>query len=280
MLAKLISQGPKIFNIASRERKAIEKIVAEENISGIISDNRFGAYHPDIPSVFITHQLKIHVPPFSYFASRVHKSMVKNFNACWVPDFKEKPNYAGQLAKSNSFHPKTSYIGILSHLNRAESAKKYDVLVVLSGPEPQRSMLERILLEKLENYSKEVLFVRGTSLPREHKNVNGNIEVKDILNSSELESAMNSSNLVISRSGYSTIMDLAVLGKKALLIPTPGQPEQQYLARTLGNSGKIGTTKQDTFTLKAIELAVKKPGFDPEARNDFDLKLFDLFKGE
>lgn len=251
---KLLFQFPKIAYSIYNEHRWLKKAVKEHGINAVISDNRFGVYHSSIPCIYITHQLTIETGnSFSrWLAQKLHYSFINKYSACWVPDAKGDINLAGKLS-----HPKklptvpVEYLGPLSRFEKMSAEKKYELLVCLSGPEPQRSIFENLLLNGLKNYTGKVLFVRG--LPGDNSVLpfeNGSIEICNHLSSVELNKAIEASELVISRSGYTTIMDLVKLQKKAILVPTPGQKEQEYLAEILMQQSIFYCVEQKDFSLE------------------------------
>jgi len=276
---KLLLSTPFIFFTVKKEKKIVAQIIEKENIGGIISDNRFGVYSKYIPSVYISHQLNVLSGNTTFITSKIHQNIIAKYNECWVPDLENEPNFSGLLGHLENKPFNLKYLGILSRLKPFKSEIKYDVMVLLSGPEPQRTALENKLLIELQNHSGEILFVRGVLKKSKEIIAPSNIEVVNYLGTQALEKAMNQSNLIIARSGYSTIMDLAVLGKKAFFIPTPGQFEQEYLAENLQSKGISSFSNQQDFTIKKLEILGKYSGFTPY-KNEIDLKIFDLFKGE
>lgn len=276
---KLLLSVPTVIAAVKKEHKIIAQLIKKENISGIISDNRFGAYNATIPSVYITHQLNVLSGNTTGITSKTHQKIIKNFNECWVPDFEGEQNYSGNLSHLEANDLSIKYIGILSRLKPIKSEIKNDLLVLLSGPEPQRTLLENKVLKELKNYDKKVLFVRGTLNNNEKLVASKNIKVIDYLLGSELEKAISDSKIVIARSGYSTIMDLAVLGKKAFFIPTPGQFEQEYLAKLMKDKLIAPFSNQHEFNLEKLTSLIDYKGFE-ETVSKIDLKLFHLFEGE
>ncbi|MFL9845467.1 glycosyltransferase [Flavobacterium rhizosphaerae] len=257
---KLLSQMPNMFKAVMKERELVEKIVAEHNIAGIISDNRLGAYSKKVPSVFITHQLNVLTGNTTWFTSKVHQMFIKKYCECWVPDVASSFNLSGKLGHIENEKLKVKYIGPLSRLHKKPAEKKYDLMAILSGPEPQRTMLEEKLDRELPNYNGNVLFIKGKVEPEEKITVNNNVTIYNFMSTATLEQAFNESDRVLCRSGYTTIMDLAQLGKKAFFIPTPGQYEQEYLAQKLKKSGMVPFSKQNSFKIE-------------------DLNKIDLYKG-
>lgn len=256
---KILFQVPSILASIRKENNWLKKIVEQEQIDLVISDNRFGLNHKTIPSIFITHQLNIKAPFkwLEYFIQRINYFYINRFTQCWVPDNQHNNGIAGLLS-----HPKklplipTHYIGVLSRLESVENTQiEYDVCVLLSGPEPQRTVLEEKFLLQMQATNLKILFVRG--LPNTQDKIEcGSIEIKNHLSQNQLQQAICSSNIIIARSGYTTVMELLALKKKAILIPTPEQTEQEYLATHLQNQNKCLSFKQDEFDFNvAIEKA-------------------------
>ncbi|WP_417290449.1 glycosyltransferase [Corallibacter sp.] len=278
---KLLKDSPKMLTTLKAEKKAVKKIIEDYDISGIISDNRFGVSSKHIPSVFITHQLQVLSGNTTWFSSKMHQKIIKKFDECWVPDNVGEPNLSGKLGHIDIPKLKVKHIGPLSRLQKTQNSKTtYSAMVLLSGPEPQRTLLEEKLLESFKTYKGSVLFVRGVIEGEPLSKTQDHITVYNYMTSQMLEEAINSSAFIISRSGYTTVMDLAQLGKKAFFIPTPGQFEQEYLAERLTKTGLVPSCKQSEFSidkLKEIDNYKGLSGFDYEINYK---KLFNLFKTE
>jgi len=250
---KILMQLPSLLRTIRQERQWLKKIVSAYKIDGIISDNRFGMRHEAVPTAFITHQLAPQTG-FSFLnglAQKINYHYIHQFGVCWVPDHQHAPHFAGILS-----HPKTlpnlpvKYLGILSRLQPEQVAQNYDLCVLLSGPEPQRSLLEDKILHQLRNTTLKVVVLRG--LPGHDiipQTENSSITFFNHLPVAALNKLLNESKMVLSRTGYTTVMDLAFLGKKAILIPTPGQPEQQHIATHLHHHSQFIIAQQDTFDL-------------------------------
>ncbi|MCW9038814.1 glycosyltransferase [Altibacter sp.] len=276
----ILSKLPHLRKTISEEKKLIATLVAEGRIDGLISDNRLGVRNKNIPSVFITHQLNVLSGDTTYFSSKLHQKTIKKFTACWVPDVAESPNLSGKLGHLNDPKFPVTYIGPLSRMQQRDLPVKYDILALLSGPEPQRSLLEEILVRELQDCGKRVLIVRGKVEAVQKRKTIETLEIVNYMNSSELETAINQSDVVVSRSGYTTLMDLAALQKKAFFIPTPGQYEQEYLAKRLKEQGLVPCCKQERFTAaKLLKIPFYKglQEFKPSANFK---ELFRLFEGE
>ncbi|MEO7924203.1 MAG: glycosyltransferase [Chitinophagaceae bacterium] len=260
---KMIQQGPGLKRAIRYEQEWLKKIVDQYRFDAVISDNRYGLYHARIPSVFITHQLYIK-SSWGKWTERIlqkrNYNYINKFSECWVPDLAGDNNLAGALSHPLK-KPTTSlkYIGLLSRFSgqdNGNTARKAHLLVVLSGPEPQRSILEEKIINGITTYEGTATIVRG--LP-ESKSVipsTNMIRVYNHLPSPELNAAMLQAEWVIGRSGYSTIMDIISLAKKSILVPTPGQTEQEYLGNYLMEKGKCFCLQQENFSLvSALEKA-------------------------
>jgi uncharacterized protein (TIGR00661 family) len=254
LAVKLASQIPKILSVVFRENRWLKKAVDQHKLDAIISDNRFGLYHAQIPCVYITHQLQIKTGnrAMNSMVRRIHYWFISKYTHCWVPDYAKPPGIAGDLSHPK-FRPKNvTYIGCLSRFEKQKDVDmKYDLLFSMSGPEPQRTMFETLMIEQAKNFNGKVLLLRG--LPG--KNVPPieappHVEVKNHLKGEALSEAIQSSEWMISRSGYTTIMDILKIQRKTILIPTPGQTEQEYLAKSLSAQRIFFTAQQEDFSLE------------------------------
>ncbi len=274
-LLKLLSQLPAIKNTIQHEQKWLKKVVKEHKIDAVISDNRFGLYHAVIPTVYITHQLHIETGStlLNKFAQQMHYHYINRFTECWVPDAAGEKNLAGKLSHPTQPPAVTiKYIGILSRFKKQEPEIKTKLLVILSGPEPQRSIFEKIILDQLKKIEAPVIFVRGLPAQKEILAVQKNIEMYNHMPANELSMHIQQAAMVLARAGYSTVMDLATLQQKAILVPTPGQAEQEYLAVCLKQQQLFYTCNQDNFNLKKAlteaEEFYKKEIVPPETLNE------------
>jgi len=275
---KLLFQIPKIKKAVADEYKVIQQIIKKENINGIISDNRFGVYSKIIPSIYITHQINVLSGITTFFTSKFHQKVMRNFNEIWIPDFKGDLKLAGKLSDNSKIKVPTKYIGVLSRFNSVKSIKKpkYEVLILLSGIEPQRTMLERKLVLEFNNYPKKVLFVRGVLGNNPKLKDTKNIEFVNFQSQGELFKSIINSKIIIARSGYSTIMDLAVLSKKVFFIPTPNQTEQKYLAEHLKQLKISPFSKQKSFNIAMLDDVENYTGFNIDIKKlDLNLNLFE-----
>lgn len=247
-------QIPKILSTIQYENERLEQIVKEHTIHGVISDNRYGFYHKSIPSVFITHQLRIRTPLGKLVddtLQEINYQYIKRFSECWVPDNETEVNLAGELS-----HPQKKpsiplkFIGPLSRLQKMNSAEEKDVLILLSGPEPQRTIFENLIIQQLSEHKGLGVFVRGLPGETSQLRLSPNISVHNHLPAEELNEKINEASVVISRCGYSTVMDLAAMNKRSILVPTPGQTEQEYLSKHLMKNNFALCIEQKKFRLK------------------------------
>ncbi|WP_341216040.1 glycosyltransferase [uncultured Wocania sp.] len=275
---KLLKDTPKLLKAIKAEKKAVKDIIETYNISGIISDNRLGIYSKKVPSVFITHQLHVLSGNTTWLSTKLHQKFIKKFSVCWVPDMKNEPNLSGKLGHPDNFDLPTKYLGPLSRFEKKSIKIVNNIMVLLSGPEPQRTLLEEKLLLEFKNYPNKIVFVKGIMEEEQTIQIIKNMTVYNFMTSDLLEKTINESAIIISRSGYTTIMDLAKLNKKAFFIPTPGQFEQEYLAKRLTELNLVPSCNQDEFTLhklKNLNAFIGLKSFDFKA-NFKD--LFSLFE--
>lgn len=249
---KLVRNSPKLIGAILNEKRLVNKWIKKYNIEGIISDNRLGVYNKKIPSVFITHQLNVLTGNTTFFTSKLHQYIIKKYTQCWVPDLEESPNFSGKLGHLEKTDLTLKYLGPLSRMQKKETPKIYDLMIILSGPEPQRGLLEAKLKKEILNFGGTIVFIKGIIKKNQKKELKGNITYYNFMNTRQLEQTFNESEIVLCRSGYTTIMDLAKLEKKAFFIPTPGQYEQEYLAEKLEKEGFAPYKTQDEFKMKDI----------------------------
>lgn len=289
VLVALFWQLPGIWRAARQEHRVLNRLVSEYRPVGVISDNRLGFHHPEVPSVYITHQLKLMLPFARRWISGFHHRFIRNFSECWVPDYNGAGSLTGEMTRNIDPGVPVHFIGPQSRFERLpKEQKKYVTCSVLSGPEPQRTLLEEKLLSQLSMQPGKHLLVRGIKSKRNQSHISGisnsNIELVDFLNGASLARRIAQAEIVISRSGYSSLMDYRVLGNRALLIPTPGQPEQEYLARYMLSRGWFFYSDQEHLDLnRDLEKAMRFKGFEAYEtfpRYDRVADLFRLFKGD
>lgn len=249
---KMLKSMPKMMDAILNEKKIVKQWVKEHNLSGIISDNRLGVYSKKVYTVFITHQLNVLTGNTTWISSKMHQHIIRKFDECWVPDFEDVPNLTGKLGHLKSPMSNVKYIGPLSRLQKKEVPTQYDLMVILSGPEPQRSILEHRLRDNIEEFQGKVVFICGKMALQQSKIQIDNVTFYNFMTTAQLEQTYNESKIILCRSGYSTVMDLVALDKKAFFIPTPGQYEQEYLAKRLKKNGLFPFSKQEDFTFDQL----------------------------
>lgn len=268
MPLSMLKQLPHFVSVIRLERQQVSQLVKEHHIDIVFSDNRYGAWSKDSLNVFITHQSNILMPRrFGWLAPmirRINKKLAKPYDYCVVPD-QEGKSLAGDLLSfgDGSYHSNMRYTGFLSRFSSVgEEGKIYDVVAMCSGPEPQRSILENLFRTSLAESKLSFLLVRGVLTGTEEVRPLSGGFVCDYLTSGPLERILRAAGLVLCRSGYSTVMDLTVLKKKAVFVPTPGQTEQEYLASKLKAEGVAYYIPQEQFDLnEALSCAVDYSGF-------------------
>ncbi len=252
-LPKLLLQFPRIASAIKRENRWLKNFIKENGIQAVISDNRMGMHCTGTPSAYITHQLQIETgyALLNGFARRLHYRYIRRFDECWVPDVKNEPSLAGKLS-----HPgimpgiPVHYIGLLSRFDSlSKKPATNDILAIVSGPEPQRSIFEKLLRNQLAVLNISATLVQG--LPGEpQQSTEGNLSIINHLDAAALQQKIAEAGTVICRSGYSSVMDFVAMQKPAIMVPTPGQGEQEYLGKYLAETGRFFCTPQAQFNLQ------------------------------
>lgn len=313
MSVKMMWQLPKIKKAIEAEHEWLEETLKRYEIDEVVSDNRYGLWNHKVHSVLVTHQLFIKAPTGEWLLEKMLNSYLARFNEVWIPDVEQSNNLSGDLSHKKPLPDHYQFIGLLSRFsnqnitlsilgnkkmfrevnkgknnchpefNRRIANYEFDFIVILSGPEPQRTIFEKLVLEQIKGTTLKGILVRGlpgschSEFIEEDKKTLRHLEKLDAglvqcdkkntspvtpplnndqllifnhLETSDFLNYLQKSKLVISRSGYSTIMDLAVLGKQAILVPTPGQTEQEYLAKYHQQQGHYLAQSQSEFNLK------------------------------
>jgi len=271
---KLILQGHGLKERAKKDEILIESYTEKNHVDLIISDHRFGAFSKTIKSVIISHQLQFKAGLFSRASSFLNAKYHNRYDEVWIPDTEVTFDLSGVLSHSEQVKVPTRRIGVLSRFSKIESPEDIDYLAVISGPEPLRTSLEKCLIKAFQVLpDKKTVIVRGV-YNAESLNDLPNISFYNHLKSEELNALICRSKLVVCRSGYSSVMDLACLGKKAFFIPTPHQGEQEYLAKRLENLGIAPFSDQEDFKVSDLEKISQYSGFKTDERLRFPLQTF------
>ena len=229
-----------------------------------------GCGRKKVYSIYMTHQLMIKAPErMKWVEPLLHKAhhwFIKRYDECWIPDIPGEKNLSGDLSHKYPLPSNAHFIGILSRFNadndlggQKVEEQRPDLLFLLSGPEPQRSIFEEIVLKELTLHPHEnVVILRGLPGNPEHTSPLPGVISYNHLPDEEISRLISTSGLIICRPGYSTMMDLVTLGRNAILVPTPGQTEQEYLAGNLSKDGLFNWLEQDSFTLSLALVAGRK----------------------
>jgi len=250
MVIKMLAQIPAFIAGIYRDHQLVKKFVRDHGINLIISDNRYGLWQNKVRSVLIIHQIMIRAPRWLKFSEPilylVNRLLISRFDECWIPDLPGKDNLSGELSHKYPLPGNAVYIGPLSRFEPESTSRKTRnfILALISGPEPQRSMFEKILSTQLSGLNVPAIVLTGKPGSNDETQTCGDVTLIPHLPTRELQDLLYSASAVICRPGYSTIMDLAATGTKALLIPTPGQTEQEYLAAYHEEKGHFAFMKQ------------------------------------
>ena len=259
---KMMMAFPGALRDFRRDHKTVESIVKNYNIDTVISDNRFGCWSKQAHSIFMTHQLHIQVPRIWKWTTPIinlfNNSYIKKYDEVWVPDVENEPSLGGKLSHPALKGVNTKYIGHLSRLasdNQDITEKANKFLVILSGPEPQRTMFEDIVLKQARETKDNILILRAKPDSSELlRDVLENVSMFNHVDDEMFVKLVNSAEIIICRGGYSSLMDLKALGRTAFLVPTPGQTEQEYLARHLSKKQGWNWCRQSEFRLDKVKI--------------------------
>ena len=273
LIRNIFFQTVKILRAIKKEKKWLKEKAEQYGFDAVISDNRYGLYHKNIPCIFITHQLKIKSPLGKWSEKILQKrnySYINRFKECWIPDEEGKNNLACELSHPEK-KPKTpiKYLGILSRFSLSTTKENKDhLLIILSGPEPQRSILENIIIKQIAHYNGTATIVRGLPASTSLVPSTNSILFYNHLLAEEMNKEMQKAEFVIARCGYSTVMDLITLQKKSIFIPTPGQTEQEYLAKYLMEKAFAFCLDQRNVSLEDILKKAKSFSYQLPPMND------------
>ena len=274
----LFKKTPNILKAVRQEYRIISQYLnSNTDVIGIISDNRFGVHSKKVPSVYITHQINVFSGVFTPITSYFHQLVIKKFDECWIPD-EENSLVSGKLSLTSK-NLNQKYIGVLSRFKKQDIPKTIDILIILSGPEPNRSYLENKLLTSFNKSSKQICLIQGKIEETQKITYINTIKIVNFMLSDELEKTINSSDKIICRAGYSSILDLISLEKKAILIPTKNQTEQEYLAEYLEKNEYFSFIKEDEIDETILELNPPQKGKNI-LKNQLNSSLFGLFQSK
>ncbi len=264
---RLLVQFPSLLRGIARERRLCKWVVQQYAPDVILSDHCYGMYDPQVPSFFLSHQIYFHLPgllsglepwvaQFNFYFHRRYRGVI-------IPDLPDTDGglLSGRLSRLPRRKERYRYVGLLSSISRMDMAEDVDLFISVSGPEPQRTVLEQRVLDQVEALPGKKAVALGRSESTAVVKQSDDLVVYAHLPRREMAALMNRSRMIVSRPGYSTLMELAELGKPALFIPTPGQTEQQYLARRAQEKGWFHFVNQSALNLRRdLEEAKKYPG--------------------
>jgi UDP-N-acetylglucosamine transferase subunit ALG13 len=255
----LLLKIPELLYHITREHFALKRIICDHSIDIVISDNRFGLWNRNITTVYVTHMPLIPFPKsvrfLEFLGIAIHKMVIKKYSLCFIPDLPGGFNLSGRLSHGIKLTENSRFIGILSRFTSSDASPEENSIkfqhntVILSGPEPQREILKEKLIGILKNSETRTIMLGGNPVRTGEMATIGNITLYEHLPSSGLKEIIKGSKNIISRSGYTTIMDLICLNCSALLIPTPGQTEQEYLAEYLSEKGWFSSITQQKLNV-------------------------------
>lgn len=268
-LWSMVRQFPGMVRSVAQERALLQDLRRRLHLDAVISDQRFGLRAHGLPSVMLTHQVFPFTPAAQGALRRLNRHQLAAFDQCWVVDHPHAPGLAGALSHGNDMPANARYIGTLSRMRTDVPApdERYDVVAVISGPEPQRGLLEQRLVQQLKTLPGRHLLVRG--LPHGGtEEQHGNVVLLPHLHASALNAHLLHAQHIITRTGYTTLMDLEALGRPAVLIPTPGQAEQEYLGRLHSPLGWHVVRSQDKVQVAEALAALPRTKNAPRQHNN------------
>jgi len=262
----LLKNGVHLNRVIRYEHLYAEKLVEKQGYDVLVSDNRFGFYSSKAKSIYMTHQRRIAFPPMlSAFESTGilwHATVMRHFDEVWVPDLPEYPGFAGRMSHVRLAPRPVKFVGALSRfspfsgdsgLQQGSCEKKYRFVAVVSGVEPARSRFENLLKETFSKMDGRHAIIMGRPALGVKSWTEKNVDFFTHLEDDAFAETVKSAQWVVSRGGYSTILDMAVLGCSCIFVPTPGQYEQVVLARDLSESGAVLALDEKNLNREALQ---------------------------
>jgi len=264
----LVKNGVHLRTVMNYEHRFAEEMVERYHYDVLVSDNRFGFYSRGAKSIYMTHQRRIAFPKmlsaFEPLGMLWHASVMKHFDEVWVPDLPEAPGYAGSMSHVKACPVPVKYVGALSRFEgedlKLNADERYRFVAVVSGVEPARTRLENALRKTLVKLPGRHAIILGKPSVGVQKTSEQNLDLFTHLPDNEFASVVKNAQWVISRGGYSTVMDMAVLGAKCVFVPTPGQYEQVILGRDLAREGFAATIDESKFSTETLLATISEKG--------------------
>ncbi|HIN41760.1 MAG TPA: hypothetical protein EYM86_04860 [Flavobacteriales bacterium] len=269
-MLKIAAQTPGLILSIIEEQKWTAKHVKDREVTRIFSDNCYGVFHPDVRSILMTHILRLPVAKILRPLAQISlRFMAGRFSEVWVPDVSPGPKSISGELTSKEIHRKTTFVGILSRfdINDATKINSLDrippLVGVVSGPEPHRTIMEEGLRKWMKHDGRSGVIIAGKPRNSERNEEDGVTTLYDP-SDIEMRAYMSGADVVICRSGYSTLLDLVSLKSRAILIPTPGQAEQEELAELWRVKFEYSTcTQEDLAQLNIPKNSGKTPDLVP-----------------
>lgn len=259
---------PVVLARFKQEHRFVEKLVARDHYDCIVSDSRFGMWSRAVPSYCILHSLRQIIPGRPRHLERLveygQRNLTRHFTRILIPDMETDGGLSGDLGHDPDLdwgQDRLAYIGPLSSITPTSADPDIDCFFSISGIEPQRSLMAQKVLDALPRLDGRIVVALGQPGKADDCRHIGNATVYGYLDRQAQSEMLTRARLVMTRSGYTTLMELAGLGKQALFVPTPGQSEQEYLARFHHDKGHVWSTTQRELDLATdIEHALERPG--------------------
>jgi uncharacterized protein (TIGR00661 family) len=281
---------PQMLQAMRKEQLRLRILHQQHDFDVIISDNRFSLALQGVKSLLISHQLRYKLPwplkQMEWLPEYFNFLHFKKYNKIIVPDRDDRISLSGELSHKMRYLPgnKLYYMGIITELeeNVNDQSDIIDYLILISGPEPQRTKFEKIILNQISKLEGRVIVALGIP-ERNYKIRIGRAEVYTYLNRLKISSYMRRAKLIISRPGYTTVMEMMASGKRGLFIPTPGQIEQMYLAKYyMDNNWCYSTSQFDLNLINAVKVAKTYHGFPnnfSKTKENLDKLFHDVVEG-
>jgi hypothetical protein len=262
------------------ENRKVAEIHERENLDIIIADNRYGCHLPNTTNILVTHQVRPRAPAgFNMFQPVINRQVqqyINRFDECWIPDVPSQ-NLSGQLSDPSQLKIPAKYIGWLSRFSQKlprHGNKDYDWLAILSGPEPQRSYLQTKFIHNCVRKGQKGAVLAGK--PGATNNTIDGIPIIPHLADEEMLQLISRSRHVLMRPGYSSLMDFVTISQPALLVPTPGQTEQQYLAKCVKRWPQFSVQSQRKLDLEKAKGLQSFEAPIPTGRNMLEAAISQL----
>ena len=253
---KIILSAPSFLYHILKEHRQLKSIIKEYSIDIVISDSRLGLWNNDITTAFVTHMVSVPYPRSLRFLEKaglpIMRKIFSRFDLCYIPDLPGETNLSGKLSHGMDYPSNTRFVGLLSRFGRVPAETtliqgKYYCTVILSGPEPQKSMLREKAIRIVERSGKLSVILEARPGEKRESVTRGSVIFISHLPAAEMKTTILESEHIITRSGYTTLMELVTIGRSALIIPTPGQAEQEYLADLMAERGWFASVRQNSL---------------------------------